>query len=111
MANFYINPSEFKHPITIERSVKAKDNDNRLVENWNKLCNARAKILYTRGSEFAEAYGNKSNTSVTFYIRHNHIDITTKDKITYKNKSYNIIYINNIQESNKYYEIKAEMLE
>ena len=111
MANFYINPSEFKHPITIERATKSKDNDNRLVETWTKLCNARAKILYTRGTEFAEAYGNKSNTGVTFYIRYNHLDLTTKDRITYKNKAYNIIYVNNVQELDRYYEIRAEIIE
>lgn len=50
MADFKINPSEFRHPITIERCQKVKDEDNRLVEQWSKLCNARAKILWTRGS-------------------------------------------------------------
>ena len=51
MAEFNINISEFKHTITIERFQKVKDEDNRLVEQWSTLCNARAKILYTRGAE------------------------------------------------------------
>lgn len=50
MADFKINPSEFRHPITIERYQKFKDEDNILREQWSKLCNARAKILWTRGS-------------------------------------------------------------
>ena len=111
MAEFNINTGEFKNPITIERYQKIKDEDNRLVEQWTKLCNSRAKILYTRGTEYIESYGNSSSVGVTFYIRYNYKDITSKDRIIYKSKSYNIIYVNNVQESNKYYEIKAELVE
>lgn len=108
---FNINPSELRHSIIIERCRKIKDEDNRLVEEWTTLCNARAKILYTRGTEYTESYGTSSNVGVTFYIRYNHKDINSKDRIIYKGKSYNIIYVNNVQESNRYYEIKAELTE
>lgn len=108
---FNINPSELRHSIVIERCQRVKDEDNRLIEQWTKLCNSRAKILYTRGSEYVEAYGTNSNVGVTFYIRYNHKNITSKDRIIYKGKLYNIIYVNNIQELNRYYEIKAELIE
>ena len=108
---FDINSSELKNAITIERFQKVKNEDNRLVKQWTKLCNSRAKILYTRGSEYIESYGTNSNIGVTFYIRYNHKDITSKDRIIYKGKPYNIIYVNNIQELNRYYEIKAELIE
>lgn len=111
MSDFYINPSEFKHPIIIERVTKVKDEDNILRDKWIKLCNARAKILYTRGNEYAENYGTNSNVGVTFYIRYNHKDITPKNRVVYKGKAYNIIYVNNVQESNNYYEIKAELVQ
>lgn len=111
MAEFNINISELKHPITIERYQKVKDDDNRLIEKWVNLCNARAKILYTRGAEYIEAYGTNNNVGVTFYIRYNHKYITSKDRVVYKDKAYNIIYVNNVQESNRYYEIKAELVE
>lgn len=108
MADFKINPSEFRHPITIERCQKVKDEDNRLVEQWSKLCNARAKILWTRGSEYAENCGTNSEVEATFYIRFNHKEITSKDRLIYKNEAYDIIYVNNVQEANNYYEIKAK---
>ncbi|MDU1566417.1 MAG: phage head closure protein [Clostridium sp.] len=111
MSDFYINPSEFKHPIIIERVTKVKDEDNILKDKWIKLCNARAKILYTRGNEYVENYGTNSNVGVTFYIRYNHKDITSKDRIVYKGRNHNIIYVNNVQELNKYYEIRAEVIE
>lgn len=108
MARYKINPGEFKHPIYIERFQKVKDEDNRLIEQWVNLCNSRAKILWTRGSEYIESYGSNSEIEATFYIRYNHKEITSKDRLIYKNKVYDIIYINNVQEANKYYEIKAK---
>ena len=108
MAEFKINTSEFRHAITIERFSKFKDEDNILREEWSKLCNARAKILWTRGSEYTENYGTNSEVEATFYIRFNHKEITSKDRLIYKNEAYDIIYVNNVQEANNYYEIKAK---
>lgn len=108
MARYKINPGEFKHPITIERYSKIKDEDNILREVWVNLCSVRAKILWTRGSEYVESYGTNSEIEATFYIRFNYKNITSKDRLIYKSEVYDIIYINNVQESNKYYEIKAK---
>lgn len=108
MAEFNVNISEFKHPITIERCYKAKDEDNRLVDKWVNLCTTRAKILWTRGSEYIEAYGTNSEVEATFYIRFNYKSINSKDRLVYKGEAYDIIYVNNVQEANKYYEIKAK---
>ena len=108
MASFKINSAEFKHPITIERCQKVKDEDNILREDWIKFCSARAKILWTRGSEYTEAYATNSEVEATFYIRFNHKKITSKDRLVYKNEVYDIIYVNNVQEANNYYEIKAK---
>ena len=108
MASFKINSSEFRHQITIERYHKFKDEDNILREDWTKLCGARAKILWTRGSEYTENYGTNSEIEATFYIRFNHKNITSKDRLVYKNEVYDIIYVNNVQEANNFYEIKAK---
>lgn len=108
MAYFKINSAEFRHHIEIQRYQKIKDEDNRLIEQWTTLCNSRAKILWTRGSEYAENYGINSEVEATFYIRYNHKDIASKDRLIYKNEAYDIIYVNNVQEANNYYEIKAK---
>ncbi len=108
MADFKINPSEFKHSIIIERYQKVKDEDNILREAWTKLCGVRAKILWTRGSEYTESYATNSEVEATFYIRFNHKNITSKDRLVYKNEVYDIIYVNNVQEANNFYEIKAK---
>ena len=33
---------------------------------------------------------------------------SSKDRLIYKNEAYDIIYVNNVQEANNYYEIKAK---
>ena len=53
------------------------------TSQWSTLCNARAKILYTRGSEYTEAYGTNSEVEATFYIRFNYKNITSKDRLIY----------------------------
>ena len=108
MSYFKINAAEFRHHIEIQRYQKFKDEDNILREDWTKLCTARAKILWARGSEYAENYGINSEVEATFYIRYNHKDIASKDRLIYKNEAYDIIYVNNVQEANNYYEIKAK---
>ena len=108
MAEFNIKISEFKHPITIERCNKVKDEDNRLIEQWSVLCSPRAKILWTRGNESTGSYGTNSEVEGTFYIRFNYKGITSKDRLIYKNQAYDIIDVNNVQEANKYYEIKVK---
>lgn len=108
MTKFKINPGEFKHPVTIKRVTKVKDEDNRLIEEWITLYNARAKVLWTRGNEYRENYGVNSEVEATFYIRYNYKNITSKDRLIYKDEAYDIIYVNNVQEANKYYEIRAK---
>lgn len=108
MAEFNIPIAEIKHPIIIERYSKFRDEDKILREEWSKLCSARAKILWTRGNEYIESYGTNSEIEATFYIRFNYKNITSKDRLVYKNEAYDIIYVNNVQEANRYYEIKAK---
>ena len=86
MAEFNINISEFKHQITIQRYQKIKDEDNRLVEKWTNLCNSRAKILWTRGSEYIESYGAnsevKSNIKSSFNpVSYTHLTLPTNREV------------------------------
>lgn len=110
--SFYINVSEFKHPITIERFTKGVDEDNIPINVWSKLFDSRAKILNVRGEEFYSAMSVNSKIDKTFYIRvHRDYEVTSKDRVVYNNKAYNILYVNNIDESGKYLEIKVERVE
>ena len=107
---FYIKPSEFKHPVTLQRyTLTGKDDDGRPKYDWVDLYETRAKILNVRGSEFTQAYGVGLTLEKTVYIRYNHrIEITTEDRLVYNNVEYNIVYINDIENENKWLELKLE---
>lgn len=111
---YTINPGEFKHPIEIQTLTPGVDEDNIPCEVWSKLINKKAKIVNVSGKEVQLSDGISSFNSKRFIIRYpRNITIdtedTTKYRIVYK-KPYNITYMSNIQEANKYLEIIAEVI-
>lgn len=111
MAEFKINTSEFRHPIKFQRFEEI-NNFGIIQENWIDLYSTRAKINNTTGKEFIANNGITSSVTTRFTIRYNHIHkLTTKDRLIYKDKVYNITYINNILEKNNYLEIVGELVE
>lgn len=109
---FTIRSGEFKHPISIERYTTIKDKDKLTIKMWSNLFDTRAKILNVRGDEFYTALSNSARVDVTFYIRFNrNIEVKSSDRIKYKGKFYDIIYLNNIEEADKYLEIKSRCVE
>lgn len=109
---FEIKPHEFRHPIEIQRCVSGTDNDNIPVEKqWNKLIKTRAKIVTNKTDEENMMSGKSGIDIKTFYIRGSRsLEITSKDRIVYNNKIYNIKSSNNIQQKCIYIEIKAEFI-
>ncbi|NFE72542.1 head-tail adaptor protein [Clostridium botulinum] len=110
-----INSGEFKHPIRIERFVTGVDEDNIPTEEWkdiipNKIF--KAKIKNTSGYEKIIANGDASIDKKRFYIRYKKdLNLKSKDRIVYNKQNYNIIYVSDIEELNKYYEIVAELVQ
>lgn len=107
---FSIGISEFRNMIIIERATTEINNDKVPVEKYIKLFETRAKIINLRGEEFHNLGTNYKETK-TFYIRYNRMfPLKVSDRIVYKGYNYNINYINNVEERNKYLEIRAEVL-
>ncbi|MDH2337064.1 phage head closure protein [Clostridium perfringens] len=107
--NFKIKSAEIRHPIEIQREVPGKDDDNKPIKELKTVLKTKAKIINVRGEEFELANSKGIKIAKTFYIRFpKSIEITEDDKVLYKNKIYNIIYANNIEEMNVYLEIKTE---
>ena len=111
MADYYINPGEFKHKIVIQKySNSVNADDIPTATEWVTLLSTKAQVVNTKGSEYIE--GLKTSNSITkkFYIRDpKRIEIDTIHRISYKNKIYNIKYVNSIKDSGKYLEILAEL--
>lgn len=108
---FKINTGEFKHLISIERGKMEKNSDGIPEYTWSKLLDTRAKIVNLSGNEYLKALATGIKIDKTFYIRYDiSKNINTEDRIFYNGEYYNIKYVNNVHEMNKYLEIKCEML-
>lgn len=106
---YYLDPGQFKHPITIKRPLQVKNDDDIPVKSFEILLNTRAKILNTRADEVIKAFGDSVKKTKKFYIRYyKSVEIMENDYIYYKNEVYNIKSINNIEEGNRYLEILGE---
>lgn len=108
---YIINPGELKHPIIITTTINGIDGDGIPEETSITLLETKAKILNISGKEFILADGISTKNSKRFYIRWKNIDLTSKNKIIYNNKTYNITSVSDIEEKHKYFEIVAELVE
>lgn len=111
---FQIKAHEFKHSIEVQRQCTDEVDDEGLPceEHWDALLKTRAKVINAGGSERLQAKQIGMEIDKTFYIRaRRDKEITDKDRILYKGDYYNIVYVNNVQDSDMYIEIKAKLVE
>ena len=110
-----MNIGELKHKITIQRKI---NNNNPLEDaTFEDFKTVWAKVNNLFGKEFIEAQKVNPNISKKIIIRYiKDLDMsfnpnTCKDFIiSYKGASYNILYIDNIKEQNKFMEIMVGIL-
>ena len=106
---FYIDAGEFKFPIEIQEFVEMPNNDDIPTKNWATFINIRAKVINTSGKEYIQGQGTGSAIYKKFYIRFPRQEVTTDSRILYNNQVFNITYVNNVDDANKYLEIIAEL--
>ncbi|MDY3960172.1 phage head closure protein [Romboutsia timonensis] len=107
---FTINPGDFKHIITIQEHLETISNDDIPVKQWVNVLKTKAKVTNVRGDEYLQAQNVGMKIEKTFYIRYSRsVPITTDNQILYKDKVYNVVYVNNVMDLNKYIEIKVEL--
>ena len=109
-----MNIGELSHRITILKKVTGGPLEDTTYENSK---NVWAKINNLYGKEFIEAQKVEANISKKFIIRYiKDLDMPINPNackdfiISYKGVSYNILYIDNIKEQNKFMEIMVGAL-
>lgn len=109
-----MNIGELNHRITILKKANKKPLEDTTYENFKTVW---AKVNNLYGKEFIEAQKVEANISKKFIIRHiKDLDMSLNPNackdfiITYKGISYNILYIDNIKEENKFMEVMAGVL-
>lgn len=106
---FYVDPGEFKYPIEIQEFIETPNNDDIPTKTWATFIKIRAKVINTSGKEYIQGQGIGSAIYKKFYIRFPRQEVTTDSRILYNNQVFNITYVNNVDDANKYLEIVAEL--
>ena len=109
-----MNIGEPKHRVTIQKKAEKKPLEDTTYTDFKTVW---AKVSNLYGKEFIEAQKVEANISKKFIIRHiKDLDMSINPNackdfiITYKGISYNILYIDNIKEQNKFMEIMVGIL-
>lgn len=103
-----INAGKYNKKIKIYQVTQTKDKDGFPIETETVILQPYARVKTTKGftliannSDFEKAYTN-------FTIRYPVTEITRDMLIKFRNKTYTIEYLNNIDEANVELEIQAK---
>lgn len=106
-----INAGDYNKKISIYKIVISEDDAGFKTKSKSVILNTYAKVKTTKGftliannTDFEKAYTN-------FTIRYPKVEITRDMLIEYKDKTYSIEYLNNVDENNVELEIQAKVVE
>ncbi|MCU5977962.1 phage head closure protein [Clostridioides difficile] len=110
-----MNVGNLNKRITIQIREERKDENGFTINEWLDFKTVYSSIKNLYGKEFLQAQALNSKASKKIKIRYikeldNSInkDSSIEYRVVYKNIIYNILYIDNINEANKYMEIMLE---
>ncbi|WP_346889175.1 phage head closure protein [Clostridium sp. UBA1056] len=107
-----ISAGEFRHKIKILRPTIERDEDNIPVEKLTEIFTTKAKITNVRGNELRIGEGTIYKQEKRVHLRVvRSKPIKQNDVVLFNDQKYNITYVNNIEEMNRYYELKMELME
>lgn len=89
MSRYRINPGEFRHPITIQKVDKKRNDYGELVEGWIDFLEIRAGIYPLNGKDFFTAETLNSEVSHKINIRYVE-GITSAMRIKFGNRYFEI---------------------
>lgn len=101
----HINPGELKRVITFKRNVGEDDWDTETTQN--EVCTCWAKITSIGGKQYWEAQSIGASVTHEIYIRYRD-DIDNSMIICYKNREFDMVYMVDIDEDEKYIKILAK---
>ena len=98
---------DLRHRITFQKKTTIINDNGFEIETWENVKMVWAAVSNLHGREYFAAAAVQAESTVKFTIRYTP-DIDTTMQILFRNKSYNIIAIDNIKYKNHFIEIKAK---
>jgi SPP1 family predicted phage head-tail adaptor len=105
-----INAGEYNKRISIYKEVEQEDNAGFKYKSESIVLNAWAKVKTTKGFTLLKSNTDFEQAHTNFTIRFPSKEITRDMLIKYKDKTYTIEYLNNIDEKNIELEIQAKVV-
>ena len=107
-----IKNSDLKQIISIEKLSEEKNEYGILVQKYTEILNTRARVVNIDGSENDNNQGIQNKISIEVYIRFNPlVKIKDTDRIKFNDNYFDITYIDNLDNSNKWLRIKGVKIE
>ena len=107
-----IKNSDLKQIISIEKLSEEKNEYGILVNRYTVILNTRARVVNIDGSESDNNQGIQNKIQIEVYIRFNPL-VKIKDtyRIKFNDNYFNITYIDNLENRNKWLRIKGVKIE
>jgi SPP1 family predicted phage head-tail adaptor len=98
---------KMRFEIELQKPTNTRDAGGGITEAYTTLSNLYANIETTRGNETLRQGQVQEKTTHIFTIRYRR-DIGTNYRIRYDSDNYNIKYIKNLDNRNRYLEVECE---
>lgn len=107
-----IKNSDLKQIISIEKLSEEKNEYGILVHKYTEILNVRAKVVNIDGSENDNNQGIQNKIQIEVYIRFNPL-VKIKDtyRIKFNDNYFNITYIDDLDNCNKWLRVKGVKIE
>ncbi|EHR9037932.1 phage head closure protein [Clostridium perfringens] len=103
----------FRERITFQTLTTTTNENGFQSENWVDYYTCWSDLKSMNGREYFESLTNNTELIVSFRCRYcaklNNLD-TKKVRILHKNKTYDINYVYNVQDSNSFIEFKCKSI-
>lgn len=107
-----IKSSDLKQIISIERLSEERNEYGILVKRYHEILNTRARVVNIDGSESDNNQGIQNKMQIEVYIRFNSlVKLKDTDRIKFYGHCFNITYIDNLDNRNKWLRIKGVKIE
>ena len=107
-----IKSSDLKQIISIEKLSEERNNDGILVNKYTEIINTKARVVNIDGSESDNNQGIQNKVQIEVYIRFNPlVKLKDTDRIKFHGHYFNITYIDNLDNRNKWLRIKGVKIE
>lgn len=107
-----IRNSDLKQIISIEKLSEEKNEYGILVNKYTEILNTKARVVNIDGGESNDNQGIQNKIQIEVYIRFNPL-VKIKDtyRIKFNENYFNMTYIDNLDNRNKWLRIKGAKIE